>query len=112
MSSKIKKEPQELQEFRVEYRRYKTELTEKYKARKPWEPVDESKIVSFIPGTITELYVKEGDHVKEGQELMVLEAMKMKNLVFADRAGKILKMHITKGETVPKAKVRFELELD
>lgn len=112
MSSKIKKAEQELQEFRVEYRRYKTELTEKYKARKPWKPTDDSKIISFIPGTITELLVKEGDHINEGDQLLVLEAMKMKNKVFSDRPGTIRKVNISVGERVPKAKVMFELDLD
>lgn len=98
--------------FVVEFRKYTTELNRKFLERKPWVPKDDSKVLSFIPGTITVIYVKEGDHVQEGAPLMILEAMKMKNTVFAERSGKVLKIHATEGERVPKAKVIFELELD
>lgn len=98
--------------FVVEFRKYTTELSQKFLERKPWVPKDESKVHSFIPGTITKIYVKEGDHVEEGAPLMILEAMKMKNTVFADRSGKVLKINATEGERVPKSKVVFEFELD
>jgi biotin carboxyl carrier protein len=98
--------------FVVEFRKYTTELNQKFLDRKPWVPKDESKICSFIPGTITKIYVEEGQRVEEGQPLMILEAMKMKNTVFADSAGLILKIHVTEGERVPKSKVIFEMDLD
>jgi len=102
----------ELHEFVVEFRRYKTQLTTKYLARKPWTPKDDSKIYSFIPGTITKIYVKEGQHVEAGEALMILEAMKMKNTVFAELPGTIQHIHAKEGEQVPKSKVIFELDLD
>lgn len=98
--------------FVVEFRKYTTELSQKFLERKPWTPKDESKVLSFIPGTITKIYVKEGDHVEEGAPLMILEAMKMKNTVFAERSGKLLKINVSEGERVPKAKVIFEFDLD
>lgn len=98
--------------FVVEFRKYTTELNQKFLDRKPWKPKDESKVLSFIPGTITKIYVKEGDHVEEGTPLMILEAMKMKNTVFAERPGRVAKINVSEGERVPKSKVVFELDLD
>lgn len=98
--------------FVVEFRKYTTELNQKFLERKPWVPKDDSKVLSFIPGTITKIYVKEGDHVEEGAPLMILEAMKMKNTVYVERPGKILKINVTEGERVPKSKVIFEFDLD
>jgi biotin carboxyl carrier protein len=98
--------------FVVEFRKYTTELNQKFLDRKPWEPKDESKVLSFIPGTITKIYVKEGDLVEEGTPLMILEAMKMKNTVFAERPGRVVKINVSEGERVPKSKVIFEFDLD
>jgi biotin carboxyl carrier protein len=110
---KKKREPLAVtKEFVVEFRKYTTELNKKFLDRKPWVPKDESKVSSFIPGTITKIYVKEGQRVKEGEPLMILEAMKMKNTVFSDRAGTIVKIHANEGERVSKSKVIFDLELD
>ncbi len=102
----------DLHEFVVEFRKYKTELNAKFLSRKPWVPKDESKILSFIPGTVTKIYVRKGQHVEAGEELMILEAMKMKNSVFAEYPGIIKKVNVTEGDKVPKSKVIFELELD
>jgi biotin carboxyl carrier protein len=102
----------ELHEFVVEFRKYKTELSKKYLNRKPWVPKDNSKVLSFIPGTITKIYVKEGQHVEAGQELMILEAMKMKNTVFADFSGTIKRICVESGQQIPKSKIVFEMDLD
>ena len=99
-------------EFVVEFRKYTTELTQKFLDRKPYVAKDESKITSFIPGTITKIYVTEGQHVEEGQPLMMLEAMKMKNTIVADRAGLVCRINAKEGERVPKSKVIFEMDLD
>ncbi len=101
-----------LHEFVVEFRKYKTELNRKFLEREGWEPIDVSKVRSFIPGTITKIYVEEMQHVEEGAPLMILEAMKMKNTVFAERAGTILKINAKEGERVPKSMVIFEFDLD
>jgi biotin carboxyl carrier protein len=102
----------EVNDFVVEFRKYKTELTKKFLNRKPWVPRDISKIESFIPGTITTIYVKEGQHIEAGQELMILEAMKMKNIIFSEFPGTINKINVKTGDQIPKAKVIFELDLD
>lgn len=53
-----------------------------------------------LPGTIIKVSVKAGDQVQPGQELMVLEAMKMNNPIKATRAGKIAEVFVTKGQKV------------
>jgi biotin carboxyl carrier protein len=48
-----------------------------------------TEILSPMPGTIWKLNVKEGDDVIEGQELLILEAMKMENPIITTAAGKV-----------------------
>lgn len=55
---------------------------------------------SPLPGVILSIDCKEGDAVKRGQKLAVLEAMKMENNINADRDGKILEIKVNKGESV------------
>jgi glutaconyl-CoA/methylmalonyl-CoA decarboxylase subunit gamma len=53
-----------------------------------------------LPGTIVSVLVKPGDKVKAGQEVVVLEAMKMKNSIRASRAGTIGEVLVEKGVSV------------
>jgi biotin carboxyl carrier protein len=53
-----------------------------------------------LPGTILRLTVKVGDSVQFGQELCVLEAMKMNNPIRATRAGKIAEIFVAQGQQV------------
>ncbi len=110
-SAKQGKKKEEYVDFVVEFRKYKTELTEKFKSRKKWEPKDESKVITYIPGTITKISVGEGDNVTAGTEIMVLEAMKMKNVIFSEVTGVVKKINAKVGEQVPKGMVIFEFEL-
>ena len=56
----------------------------------PTAGIDNAKAVRApIPGVIISVAVKAGDVVKHGQELCVLEAMKMKNVIRASRTGTI-----------------------
>lgn len=57
-------------------------------------------IKSPLPGVILEVKVKEGDTVKRGQTLLVLEAMKMENDIKADRDGKVKEIKVSKGESI------------
>ncbi len=59
-----------------------------------------STITAPIPGVILSVAVKVGDEVVPDQEICVLEAMKMKNTIRSDRAGKISAVHISNGDTV------------
>ena len=53
-----------------------------------------------MPGAIVDIRVAVGDAVKQGQTLVVLEAMKMENDIVSPRGGVITKVDVAKGETV------------
>lgn len=55
---------------------------------------------SPLPGTIVGIKVKVGDEVKEGDALVVLEAMKMDNNLTAEKDGKVKSILVVEGETV------------
>lgn len=57
-------------------------------------------IYAPIPGVIISLSVKPGDSVAVGQELCILEAMKMKNIIYASHAGEIAAVQVTLGQQV------------
>ena len=53
-----------------------------------------------MPGTILEILVKQGQRVREGQALVVMEAMKMEHRIQAPLAGEITKLHYSVGDRV------------
>ena len=57
-------------------------------------------LLSPMPGLLSHLFVKEGDGIKVGQELCVIEAMKMENTIRADHEGKIARLHTSQGQSV------------
>ena len=86
----------------IEDVKYKTRLTKKFLNRKPYEPVDPKKVLSFIPGTIKKIYTAKGKKVKAGEKLIDLEAMKMVNTIFADENRTIAEIYVKEGDMVPK----------
>lgn len=68
---------------------------------KPAAPAStQSAIKSPLPGVILDIKVKEGDVIKKGQVVLILEAMKMENSISADRDGKVAAIKVGKGESV------------
>ncbi|WP_300813072.1 biotin/lipoyl-containing protein [uncultured Bacteroides sp.] len=59
-----------------------------------------SGVKSPLPGVILDIKVKEGDMVKRGQLIVILEAMKMENNINADRDGKVTAIKVNKGDSV------------
>jgi biotin carboxyl carrier protein len=57
-------------------------------------------ITAPMPGSIIDVKVREGEAVKEGDVLLILEAMKMENEVTAPRAGSVTAVLVQKGDTV------------
>jgi glutaconyl-CoA/methylmalonyl-CoA decarboxylase subunit gamma len=53
-----------------------------------------------MPGVILELHVKAGDTVQRGQQIAVLDAMKMHNVIGAPRAGTIVEVCVVAGQSV------------
>jgi biotin carboxyl carrier protein len=58
------------------------------------------KVNSPLPGVIVEVSVKEGQAVKSGQKVAVLEAMKMENEISAPKDGIITAIHVNKGDSI------------
>ena len=69
-------------------------------AAKPAAGGAEEKVVSPLPGVIIEVSVKEGQAVKAGQKVAVLEAMKMENEISAPKDGTITAIHVRKGDSI------------
>jgi biotin carboxyl carrier protein len=61
-----------------------------------------------MPGLIIDLRVKEGDQVKAGDPLLILEAMKMENIIKASGDSIVKSLKVKKGETVEKNQVLIE----
>jgi biotin carboxyl carrier protein len=89
---------------------YKTSLNPMHLRRKPYQPHNPAFLRSFMPGNIPDVFVQEGDQVKEGDSLLILEAMKMKNQIKAPFDGKIKTIFVKTGDTVPKNFVLIEME--
>ena len=53
-----------------------------------------------MPGTIVNIMVKNGDQVKKGQVIAILEAMKMENEIVAPTDGTVISVDIEKGQNV------------
>ena len=59
-----------------------------------------TEVRSPMPGNILQVNVNPGETVKEGQQLMILEAMKMENEILAPCAGRIASLNVAKGSSV------------
>jgi biotin carboxyl carrier protein len=63
-----------------------------------------------MPGLIINVVAKEGDEVKKGDTLLILEAMKMENVIKSPRDGKVKKVNIVLKQAVEKNQVLLEFE--
>lgn len=63
-----------------------------------------------MPGKVLEVLAKEGDKLLKGDNLLILEAMKMENVIKAEMDCVIKKVHISKQENVEKNQVLIELD--
>jgi biotin carboxyl carrier protein len=89
---------------------YGTQLTRKFRERKPWIRRDPRRVRSFIPGLILEVLVRPGDPVRRGQGIAILEAMKMQNEVLATADGVVRAVHVEPGQLVAKGELLAELD--
>ncbi|MDD2593829.1 MAG: biotin/lipoyl-binding protein [Bacteroidales bacterium] len=55
------------------------------------------------------MLVREGDTVQRGQNLLIIEAMKMENEIKADSAGIVKKIHVHKGDTISEGQILVEI---
>eukprot|EP00127_Corallochytrium_limacisporum_P003567 Clim_evm50s150 gene=Clim_evmTU50s150 len=75
------------------------------------EVIDTAKfMLTPMPGTIVSLAVQEGEEVSEGQEIAVVEAMKMQNSLRAQRSGVVKKIHSEVGASLAAEDIIVEFE--
>jgi len=67
-------------------------------------------VSTTMPGNIVDVLVKEGDTVKAGQAVLITEAMKMETEVQAAIAGKVVAIHVGKGDRVTPGEILIEIE--
>lgn len=67
-------------------------------------------IKSPMPGLVHKIEVKVGQHVTEGEPLLILEAMKMENVIKSNGEGLIKSILITEGQTVEKNQLLIEFD--
>lgn len=69
---------------------------------------ESSELQAPLSGQIAAIKVKEGQEVTAGQEIMILTAMKMENLILAERDGKIAKIFVNEKDNVVRGQVLLE----
>jgi pyruvate carboxylase subunit B len=77
------------------------------KRPKPSKPGD---VASPMPGRVVKVLVAQGDQVKEGDPVLVIEAMKMESRVPAPVGGKVVALYVTEGEDVKTDETLIQLE--
>ncbi|MFO7672741.1 MAG: acetyl-CoA carboxylase biotin carboxyl carrier protein subunit [Lutibacter sp.] len=71
--------------------------------------VKANNIKAPMPGIILSVNVEENQEVKEGETLLILEAMKMENAISAPKSGFIKSIYAKSGETVEKGALLIEM---
>ena len=69
-------------------------------AKAPTAAVAGEEVVAPMPGKVLQLKVSEGDSVKDGDTLLILEAMKMENEIVANASGNIKKINVAANDMV------------
>ena len=70
----------------------------------------ENKVKAPMPGRILDVLVSAGDVISEGDNVLVLEAMKMENIIKSSRPGRIKNVGVQQGDSVDKNAVLIEFE--
>jgi len=86
----------------VEGECYKTNLIPKYENRKKWVKENPNIMKSFMPGTIIKVLVSPGQEVKAGEEMIIIDSMKMRSHILVPFNGIIKEVNITDGQQIPK----------
>jgi biotin carboxyl carrier protein len=103
-------EEKKINRFIIDDTVYETLLTKKFRTRKKYTKNNPDLVTAFIPGIVRNINVRPGQSVREGDQLLVLEAMKMKNLLLSHRSGKIKNIKVGSDEMVLKNQVLIEFE--
>lgn len=73
-------------------------------------PDTSNLVLSPMPGKVIAVYVEAGQTVKAGEALCVIEAMKMENVLHAERDGTVVKLDVTVGQTVDADQLLIEFD--
>ena len=74
-------------------------------------PTDTSKfLLCPMPGLVVSIMVSEGDIIEEGQSLAMVEAMKMENVLRAEKPGKVSKISVAEGDSLAVDEIIMEFE--
>ena len=63
-----------------------------------------------MPGKICEIFVSKGSEVKQGEPILILEAMKMQNQILASGNARVVKVHIKKNDNVLSNQLLVDME--
>ena len=99
-----------LSQIMLEDGTYSTRLTRKFSLRVAYEKNDPRVIKAVIPGVIESIAAAVGKTVRQGDTLLIQEAMKMHNRIKAPHDGRIKAVLVAAGEKVVKGQILIELE--
>lgn len=88
------------------------ELTEEREGVRPARRHDGGALEAPMPGRVAAVKAEPGQRVKRGEELLIVEAMKMENALRAPRDGIVRAVHVTAGEMVAPGRVLVEIEAE
>ena len=74
------------------------------------KPTHDGCVTTAMPGTVIDIKVKVGDQVTAGDALIVIEAMKMENEIQAPKAGTVIGIHISKGQSISPDQTLIEIQ--
>jgi pyruvate carboxylase len=89
---------------------FETRLTKKFVRRRLYERQDPGAVKAVIPGVISEILTRTGNTVRQGDTLLILEAMKMLNRLIAPVDGTVKAIHVKAGDRVVKGQVLAEIK--
>ncbi len=67
------------------------------------------EVKSPLPGNIMHVFVKENDEIKKGDKLLMYEAMKMENTIYAEKDGVVVKIKVKPGDNILEGDVLLEI---
>ncbi|MFC4181900.1 acetyl-CoA carboxylase biotin carboxyl carrier protein subunit [Saccharococcus thermophilus] len=69
-----------------------------------------SQVVASMAGSVWKIFVAVGDQVEEGQDVVILESMKMEIPIAAESSGVVKQIYVQEGDFVNEGDVLLELE--